>query len=140
MLRKFLKRKTTGITLIEMIIAIVIFSVVTLGTSTLFYYGNKQKVDSKIYYYAVGLAEDTIEKVRAMNDYTYSGVPAYTSATYNKYGITFSLERSAKDEYSYDGVHAVNRYKVISTTVTWQDRNGVTQSVDLHTIGHAWTF
>ena len=125
-----------GITLVEILVAIVIFSVVALGSMVFFSVGRKYSRRGEVIEYANILAEDVAQnaKGRPYEDITGS----YTSPqTIIRYGATYQRWYGSRWVH-YDPIPGVRDsgedYKIISITVTWTTDTGASDTVTLYTV------
>ena len=104
-----------GFTLIEVLVAMVIFSLASLGTASLLTTTMRANIMAHHRSFATTLAQDRIEEVRA------SGTGACTSGTASQGSITFSLACGTAG--------GPNGSTNVTVTVTWA--NPSSQSVQL---------
>jgi prepilin-type N-terminal cleavage/methylation domain-containing protein len=106
--------KTRGYTLVEVIIAMIIFAINMLFAITFFTYGNQSRVRSEETNYALNIARDEIETLKSKN---YESITVTASTP---------VSRKFEDDIQYNywvGVSEINgsegKYKIIRATVTW---------------------
>lgn len=109
-----------GITLVEVLVAIIIFAVVMLGGFVFFYYGRVHISHSNHQRMALELDKEKIEICRAVG----CGDPTENILLG---GVQFTRSISLSDEDEEDG------YAELTVTTSWQER-GNTYSVQLVTI------
>jgi prepilin-type N-terminal cleavage/methylation domain-containing protein len=122
-------RKNKGFTLIETMMAMMIFVIVMLFCLTFFVFGNRRLAKANEVSYAVQLAKDDMESVRAVA-YNLVVPAGATSITNPQTGIAFTRVRGVQTVGA-----AGETYKIISVTVTWRaaDTNNP-MSVSVHSI------
>jgi prepilin-type N-terminal cleavage/methylation domain-containing protein len=132
-------KKNSGYTLIEVLIAMLIFAINMLFAFTFFTYGNQSKVRSEETNFALNIARDEIEAVKAV-DYDHipldNTVPVTIIHEGTKAGETTAGKSTRKDytdsktsqrlTYTYwVGVQEIknwnDRYMIVQATVTWRD-------------------
>ena len=106
---------TQGFTLIEILVAMTIFSIASLGTASLLTSTMRANMMAHHRSFATAFAQDKIEEVRA------SGTGACTGGTASQGSITFSLACGT--------VGGPNGSNDVTVTVTWSDPES--QSVQL---------
>ncbi|MBN2407195.1 MAG: type II secretion system protein [Elusimicrobia bacterium] len=119
-------KRNKGLTLIELIIAIVIFASITLASVAYFGGSRKQAVKAKNMNFALQLAENQLESFKSME---YDRVRGSSPATYRKYGTTFHRYYAASELNTFDEV-----YKVIQVSVTWRADGADERVIRLFTI------
>lgn len=93
-----------GYSLIEVLIAVFIFTFVILGISRLYYYSFSAENRNKEYYYAVKLAEEKILLLRNTRDQIIQGNPGLVHET-----LKFEISKNEIIEYQ-----RISRISVIS--------------------------
>ncbi|MFH1414465.1 MAG: prepilin-type N-terminal cleavage/methylation domain-containing protein [Elusimicrobiota bacterium] len=114
-----------GFTLMEIVVALVLFSSIALTSVAFFSYGQKQGVKAKRVNYALEIAEEEIEilKTKSYNDLGSMGPQAHT-----RYGTVFNVNYAANEVGTY-----TEAYKVVTVTVTWS-ADGRQRNIELFTI------
>ncbi len=113
--------KNSGYTLIEMVLAMVIFCVLMLCSAPFFGFGHKQVYKAGETGYSLQLAKDKVEILKAG---TYDGIPVSSHTVHYYKGLTYDAYYGASEVYTVD-----EQYKVVYVTVAWS-----AQEVNLHTI------
>ncbi|MFC2048947.1 prepilin-type N-terminal cleavage/methylation domain-containing protein [Elusimicrobiota bacterium] len=121
----FLGNKERGFTLAEVLIALIIFTSVSLISIAYVGFGKKQDVNAKRQVYGLKLAEDQIEMYKTMS---YDSIADQPSTIHSKYGTDFTRSYSASELQTTS-----DKYKVVSVTITWNASSGP-QKVNLFTI------
>lgn len=116
-----------GITLVEVMLASIIFLFISLGSIYFFGAGSEKGAKAKHVGYAVGLAERGLEELKA---WSYDNVAVSVAAsaapqTYQRYGVDF--RKGYTQTPSPD-------YNVYSVSVTWTNADGQQQNIELFTI------
>ena len=118
--------KNKGVTLVELLVAVVIFSIFALGSLAFFGFGKKRSLKSPQVDYAMQLAEDQVELLRTM---AYDAVTGSTgNDSFTKYGTTFNRWYATSEFYTYEEV-----YQVVTISVTWTV-DGQQKNVSLYSV------
>lgn len=126
--RIFTPQSQCGFTLIELLITMLILTVGMLGTAGLTTGIIRGNFYSKNITSATTIAQTTLEGAQRVG---YSGVDAYVANTTNvppnpsMGGVTFSQSAS---------VTTASNLKTVSVTVSWNEANNASRSVNLQTI------
>ena len=119
------KKNNSGVTLIEVIIAMLIVTIIALVSTTFFILGKKGTMDAKKASYALQLAEDKVEFFKST---AYSSITSSALETFTRFGTDFARFYVASELYTYD-----ERYKVVGISITWPT-DGKSKSMNLFTI------
>lgn len=117
-------REKRGVTLVEVMVAIVIFTIVMVGGFVCFFYGRIHI--SHAYHQRMAL-EITKEKVEKCKAFGYNNVLTEPATSIPLGGIQFSRSLSVVEQTSN------GTYKKLTVTTGWQDGGG-SDSVQLITI------
>ncbi len=117
--------KNKGFSIVEVMVAILVIFITMLFGLSFFSFGHKDIAKGKHVTYAVQLAKDEIEVIKAAQ---YPYIPVTGNTTFIKYGVNF-LCSYGSNEIAND----VEQYKIIFVTVTWT-ADSVPQMISLHTI------
>ncbi len=115
--------KKNGVTLIEVMVAIVIFLIVVLGGFAFFFYGRTHISRSNHQRMALELTKERLELWKADD---YSNIMTQPDPSVPLGGIQFNRNTTIVD-------HPVDGYKEVTVTISWQER-GNPCSVQLVTI------
>lgn len=121
-----MKHSCTGYSLIELLVAMSIFSIASLATARLMLGATMLVSENELASEAVVIAQTEIEKVRALpfddmnTDTNHDPIPS------SRGGVYFSLARTVTDDEA-DGI------KRIAVTVSWND-HGRTKTYETHSI------
>lgn len=115
-----------GVTLVEIMVAILIFTIVMLGGLVFFFYGRAHISHSNHQRAALGLAKERMEMWKADD---YDNITTQTHSTVSLGGIQFSPGTELMNEETYDS----DGYKEVRVTTSWQEK-GNTCEVQLVTI------
>jgi len=110
------RKKFNGFTIVEILVAVVIFSTIALASIAYYTYGRRSGIEAKRANYALRLAEDQLELFKSM---PYDSVASSAHRVYYKHGAQFTRYYAASQRYSYD-----ENYKVVTVSVTWTSDNG----------------
>ncbi len=119
------KRANAGFTLIEVLVAMVIFAIASAATVSLMYHSTRMVAENSSSSQAITVAQRVLEDLRTL-DYEdiEDGSFSYTWAAKNK---TFNASWSVYEDAPEAGL------KTIIVTVTWDGKGG-TKSYETHTI------
>lgn len=101
------RKSSTGFTLLEVLVAVVIFSIGLLGIATLHLTGMKQTFNSHVRAVAVAQAEDMADRMRAnpsavsAGDYNVSSIPGTAPAVDCSNAQCTAAQMAAYDLYSW---------------------------------------
>ena len=117
--------KKKGVTLVEVMVAILIFTIVMLGGLVFFFYGRTYISQSNHERMALELTKEKIELWKADD---YSHIANQNESSISLGGTQFSRSTSVVERTGTGGV-----YKEITVTTSWQ-QTGTTYNVQLLTI------
>ena len=106
--------KEAGFTLVEVLVAILVFSFTMFLGLTIFRYRHKHIIRSREVKFGLGLAGDRTETLKTDE---YDQVPPldqHLQTTHSRYGTIFTC-----DYWANEIITSTERYKVVSVTVTW---------------------
>lgn len=130
-MKKILHSKILGFSLIEALVASVVVAVAMMGLANLQGITLINSADSRMKTHALNLAQDKIEELRGFaNQNTYTGLAGNTD-TPTGANATFTRTWTVTDCSVSGNCTAQGNYKQANTTVTWTDRQGATQTVQL---------
>jgi prepilin-type N-terminal cleavage/methylation domain-containing protein len=119
--------KKKGVTLVEVMVAIVIFTIVMVGGFVFFFFGRSYIAHSNHQRMALEL---TKEKIEMWKGSTYASIPStQNESSISLGGVQFTRNTSAPETHDTDG----SVYKQLTITTSWQER-GSTYNVQLLTI------
>ncbi|MGZ8902069.1 MAG: type IV pilus modification PilV family protein [Methylobacter sp.] len=125
-MKKILRRKLKGFSLIEVMIASVVVALAMLGVARLQGITLQDSADSRMKTHALNLAQDKIEELRNFaNQSTYSGYSGSDNNTAVGANSNFTRTWTITD-----CANSVN-CKQVNVGVTWTDPNNSTQTVQL---------
>ena len=119
------QRVSTGFTLVEVLVAMMIFAVASLAVSSLLVKSTKLIAENNLSTQAIALAQEQVEKLRDVPVATMADLAS--TAVSNKGTVTFNINRDIIQNTPLAGVNT------LVITVTWTQQ-GVTKSYETRTI------
>jgi prepilin-type N-terminal cleavage/methylation domain-containing protein len=119
------QQASAGFTLVEVLVAMVIFAIASLAVSSLIVKSTQLISENNLSTQAIAIAQDQVEKLRDMPVATMADLASTTTS--NKGTITFNINRDIIQNIPITGVNT------LVITVTWTQR-GVTKSYETRTI------
>jgi prepilin-type N-terminal cleavage/methylation domain-containing protein len=108
---------TRGVTLVEVMIAIMIFSIISIGAMSLFWMGRKPAAKAQKMLFAQEFASGAVEMCKTLpydSAAPSTGLNNPQVSGINRWGVAFTRTYSMREYNANDVV-----YKIISVTVTW---------------------
>ncbi|MDO9167810.1 MAG: prepilin-type N-terminal cleavage/methylation domain-containing protein [Methylobacter sp.] len=135
-MKKILHSKISGFSLIEALVASVVVAVAMLGLANLQGITLINSADSRMKTHALNLAQDKIEELRGFaNQSIYTGMASGTNVNTESImaggSANFTRTWTITDCSVSGNCTAQGNYKQANVTVTWPDRQGDTQTVQL---------
>lgn len=119
------KRNSSAFTLVEVLVAIVIFGIAWVSVLSFFTFGTQKRVAAQKTNFALQLAKDKIEHMKAQD---YYAVDVSSDEITTNFGIVFTVNWGTSPELTEpDG----EKYKIAIATITWPN---AVSSVILKTI------
>jgi Tfp pilus assembly protein PilV len=117
---------TSGTTFVEVIIAMIIFSLIMLYGLSFFVYGNRSGARAREKKFAMQMAMNDIERVKTSS---YASIPVLNTGTTTYAGLIFTKIQTAQAVNT-----AQEKYTTVIESVTWISGGGAGNSVSLRTI------
>ena len=137
--KAFPRRDSGGFTLIEVMVAAMLFAIVMLYGLSFFVYGSKPMVRAGEYNFALGLAKNEVEYVKTIQYSVLSAAApanAYHSSSGELHnGLAYVPATSISRVFSGNKVgEYFEEYIVVTATVSWNARDRGNQNVVLTTL------
>ena len=122
------KIKNNGFTIVELVIAMTIFSIAMLYGLSFFVYANMNHASSGESSYGLQLAKDVLENAKS-NGYISIPVGNVVVSHTSPSGLVYGIKRTVTEIKNSTGI-----YKEITAEITWTDSHSIARQATLKTI------